>query len=118
MKFELVSTKGREENVADALQKDLVGQLEKLPLERFCMRGGWPLNVVIGSVTILQDHREKLVATLKVSFTETGAACCSGDNFEHEHFEELSLVIDKQDWSCQFPIDDGARPGLLKAGSG
>ena len=87
----------------DALDGDLAGQLEKLPLERFCKRGGWPLNAKISTIAILEDGPATLVVMLYVSFTESGAACCSGDNFEHEHFEELPMVIDKQDWTCEFP---------------
>lgn len=107
MKFERVqAVRGEEtmgEGFADALFYDLADEVEKLPLERFCTKGGWPLNAKISTIAILENRPEKLVAVVYVSFTETGAACCSGDNFEHEHFEELSLLIDKSNWTCDFP---------------
>ena len=71
-----------------ALLAELAGQLNELPLERFCTRGGWPLEVAsISRVEILHEDAKKLEALLFVSFTETGAACCSGDVFEHQHFD-------------------------------
>ena len=88
---------------ADALFEDLSGQMDKLPLERFCKKGGWPVNAKISTIAILEDVSERLTVVLYIGFTETGAACCSGDNFAHEHFEELSMVVDKTDWTCDFP---------------
>ncbi len=104
MKFTATRRCKDSQNFADALFDDIIKQLDSLPLERFCMRGGWPLDVRISTVSILENKPDKLVVVLYVSFTESGAACCSGDNFEHEHFEELSMTIDKSDWSCEFPV--------------
>ncbi len=95
MKFSRAQAMSANEGVADALFADLAEEVASLPLERFCTRGGWPMNAKISTIAILEDRPERLTAIIYVSFTETGAACCSGDNFEHEHFEELSLVIDK-----------------------
>ena len=109
MKFSRAQAMNLNEGIADALFADLAEEVDKLPLERFCTRGGWPLKAKISTIAILEDRPERLTAVIYVSFTETGAACCSGDNFEHEHFEELSLVIDKSllsdkgDWTCDFP---------------
>jgi len=103
MKFARALAIGAGEGLADALFSDLAEQVDKLPLERFCTKGGWPLNAKISTIAILEDRPQKIVLMVYVGFTETGAACCSGDNFEHEHFEELSLEIDKTGWTCDFP---------------
>lgn len=103
MKFDAVRAVQVREAAADALFKDLSQQIEKLPLERFCTRGGWPINAKLSTIAILEDGPAKLVAVLYVGFTESGAACCSGDNFEHERFEEVSLEINKSNWTCEFP---------------
>lgn len=103
MKFARAKAIGAGQGLAEALFTDLAEGVEKLPLERFCTKGGWPLNAKISTIAILEEHADKLVLMVYVGFTETGAACCSGDNFEHEHFEELSIHIDKGDWSCDFP---------------
>ncbi len=91
-------------SVGKVLEAQLAGQLDKLPLERFCVRGGWPLKTVISRIEFVNEDATRLEALLYVSFTETGAACCSGDVFEHQHFEELLLRIDKTDWSGSFPV--------------
>jgi len=103
MKFATARALSQQPGFADALFNDLARQVEKLPLERFCTSGGWPLNAKISTIAILEDRSEKLLAVLYIGFTETGAACCSGDNFEHERFGELTIEIDKNDWSCAFP---------------
>jgi len=90
--------------VAEHLDAQLAGQLNRLPLERFCSRGGWPLDVALRRVELVYEDTAKLEALLYVSFTETGAACCSGDVFEHQHFEELFLRIDKGDGGGSFPV--------------
>ncbi len=92
--------------LGEAIRAELAGQLNELPLERFCTRGGWPLDVAISRVEIKHEDADLLEALLYVSFTETGAACCSGDNFEHERFSELTIEIDKRDWSCTWPAAD------------
>lgn len=106
MKFEMAKALSGEPGFTDALFNDLAGQVEKLPLERYCTSGGWPLNAKISTIAILEDRPQKLVAVLYVGFTETGAACCSGDNFEHERFSEVTIEIDKSDWSCAFPASN------------
>ena len=103
MNFARAQAIGAGEGLADALFNELAEQVDKLPLERFCTKGGWPLNAKISTIAILEDHPQKLKLMVYVGFTETGAACCSGDNFEHEHFEELLLEIDRLDWTCDFP---------------
>ncbi len=106
MKFARAQVIAAGQGLADALFADLAEQVEKLPLERFCDKGGWPLNAKISTIAILEDHPQKLVAMLYIGFTETGAACCSGDNFEHEHFEELLLEINKTAWTGEFPASN------------
>ncbi len=106
MKFEALQALSEGENPGDALHSDLSRQLDKLPVERFCHKGGWPLNVAIGTIAILENSDKILSVVLYVSFTQTGAACCSGDNFEHEHFEELPMIIDRRDWTFRFPASN------------
>ena len=106
MNFARAKAIGAGQGLADALFADLADGVEKMPLERFCSKGGWPLDAKISTIAILADLPDKLKVLAYVSFTETGAACCSGDNFEHEHFEELPIHIDKASWTCEFPAAD------------
>ena len=106
MNFKASRTMSDQPGFTEVLFEELAQQVEKLPLERYCTRGGWPLKAKIGTIALLENRPERLVAVLYVSFTETGAACCSGDNFEHERFSEINIEIDKTDWSCQFPASD------------
>ncbi|MCP4936929.1 MAG: hypothetical protein GY927_22670 [bacterium] len=100
MKLARAQSIGAGAGFADALFADLAEQVDKLPLERFCSNGGWPLNVKISTIAILEDRPQIFKVIVYIGFTETGAACCSGDNFEQEHFEELLLEIDKTGWTC------------------
>lgn len=99
------SRRCKREELEKALLQDMGEQLQALPLERFCQRGGWPLEVRISRVEKVRDEGGFLEALLFVSFTETGAACCSGDIFEKVRFVELLLRIDKRDWSGSFPVE-------------
>ncbi len=104
VKFDASALSALKVEVAEVLGAQLAGQLNRLPLERFCSRGGWPLEVALGRVELVYEDAAKLEALLYVSFTETGAACCSGDVFEHQHFEELLLRVDKADGVGSFPV--------------
>ena len=88
----------------DALLKVLSGQSDLLPLEACCHRGGWPQEIIVTRIEMKAHGDQKIELTVCVAFTETGAACCSGDVFEYRHFVELPLTIDKADWSGSFPI--------------
>jgi hypothetical protein len=106
LKFERARVAAGSDRLAEALHKDLERQRHKLPLEPYCTNGGWPLNVKISSIAALEDGPARLAANVHVAFTETGAACCSGVNFEYERFQILSLVIDKKDWSGVFGTNE------------
>jgi hypothetical protein len=94
---------------AAALETDFVDRLfaviedrmSDLPLGSFCSRGGWPIKERLATIALLEDGAHNLDAVLYIEFTESGAACCSGDNFEYERSAELSLRIDKDSWQGQ-----------------
>ncbi len=106
LSFDRDAFRGEPKAFGKVLEAQLAGQLAKLPLERFCAQGGWPLKVSLGRIELVHEDTTRLDALLYVSFTETGAACCSGDVFEHQHFEQLLLRIDKADGSVSFPVAD------------
>ncbi len=103
MQFQSARALSGQPGFVEALYEDLSRQADKLPLERYCTRGGWPVEAKISTIALLENGTERLVMMVYVSFAESGAACCSGDNFRHERFSEVLLEIDKRDWSCSFP---------------
>lgn len=84
-----------ETGLTPALRQLLRQNLLKLPLERFCDKGGWPMHPRIERLDWSERGDGTAGIRLLVSFVETGAACCSGDCFETNRLAEFDLVFER-----------------------
>jgi len=108
MDFERLKPLVGADGFSNSLRAYLLEEIGSLPLELFCQKGGWPTEPELGAIAILEDSPQQLRALLSVSFTESGAACCSGDNFHFERVGELELLIDKSTWRGRFQTEQTA----------
>lgn len=79
----------------DELRAELACAADLLPLAELCEQGGWPLGVKIDAIEVIADTQERFDARVRVSFTETGAACCSGECFETLRYGDIVLSLER-----------------------
>jgi hypothetical protein len=96
MELMLEETERQAGGLSLALRQLLRQNLMKLPLERFCEKGGWPMHPRIERLDWSEQASGTAGIHLLISFVETGAACCSGACFENNRLAEFSLAYDRQ----------------------
>lgn len=79
------------DGLKQTLRQAISANLLRLPLERFCEKGGHPLSPQLTHIEAFEPDVGPAQVSFVVSFTETGAACCSGDCFEHPREAAFSL---------------------------
>ena len=83
---------GGKYRLQDGLERDLGRQIDRLPLEKYCQSGGWPLAARVRGVRIREMDEASIKADVLISFVESAAACCSGDMCENERQIILHLA--------------------------